>query len=143
MTPHCRPSPQPKKSTQTCFLNWIDAFWGYDVFIAHRRVDAADYARKLYEALTAQRISCFIDRAVYGPGDSLAVATQRHVRKSTLFVLLGSPEILSSRVPVDWVEEEVNQYLASHESDPKIIPIDFGETIANATSPASPILAAG
>jgi hypothetical protein len=34
---------------------------------------------------------------------------------------------------VDWVEKEVNEYLASHESDPKIIPIDFGETIAKAT----------
>jgi hypothetical protein len=73
------------------FLNWVDAFWGYDVFIAHRRADASEYARRLYEALTAQRISCFIDRAVYGPGDSLAVATLRHVRKSTVFVLLGSP----------------------------------------------------
>jgi hypothetical protein len=83
------------------FLNWIDAFWGYDVFIAHRRADASEYALKLYEALKAQRIACFIDRAVYGPGDSLAVATQRHVHKSTLFVLLGSPEILSSRKPLE------------------------------------------
>ena len=98
------------------FLNWVDAFWGYDVFIAHRRVDAADYAHKLYDALTAQRISCFIDRAVYGPGDSLTVATKRHVRKSTVFVLLGSPELLSPRKPKDWVEEEVNEYLAFHNS---------------------------
>jgi hypothetical protein len=100
------------------FLNWVDAFWGYDVFIAHRRADAAEYAHKLYEALTAQRISCFIDRAVYGPGDSLAVATQRHVQKSTVFVLLGSPELLSSRKPVDWVEEEVNTYLGSFDPNP-------------------------
>ena len=87
------------KDQQRRFLNWVDAFWGYDVFIAHRRADAAEYARRLYEALRAQRISCFIDRAVYGPGDLLAVATQRHVRKSTVFVLLGSPEILSPRIP--------------------------------------------
>ena len=122
------------------FFNWVDAFWGYDVFIAHRRADAAEYALKLYEALTAQRISCFIDRAVYGPGDSLAVATLRHVRKSTVFVLLGSPEILSPRKPKDWVQEEVDQYLASHESDPKIIPVDFGETIANSSPAANSIL---
>jgi hypothetical protein len=122
------------------FLNWVDAFWGYDVFIAHRRADAAEYAHKLYEALRVRGISCFIDRAVYGPGDSLTVATQRHVHKSTVFVLLGSPEILSSRKPVDWVEEEVNEYLASHESDPKIIPIDFGETIARAAPTPKSIL---
>jgi hypothetical protein len=122
------------------FLNWVDAFWGYDVFIAHRRADASEYARRLYEALTAQRISCFIDRAVYGPGDSLAVATLRHVRKSTVFVLLGSPEILSPRIPKDWVQEEVDQYLASHGADPKIIPVDFGETIANSSPTANSIL---
>ena len=31
------------------------------------------------------------------------MATLRHVRKSTVFVLLGSPEILSPRIPKDWV----------------------------------------
>jgi len=46
---------------------WVDALWGYDVFIAHRRSDAADYAKELYDRLTAERISCFIDRIVYGP----------------------------------------------------------------------------
>ena len=77
---------------------------------------------------------------MYGPGDSLAVATLRHVRKSTVFVLLGSPEILSPRKPKDWVQEEIDQYLASHESDPKIIPVDFGETIANSSPVANSIL---
>jgi hypothetical protein len=114
------------------FLDWVDAFWGYDVFIAHRRADAAEYARKLFELLQAERISCFIDRAVYGPGDSLTVATRRHAAKSTVLVLLGSPEILASRKPKDWVDEEINEYLGSHESDPKVMPIDFGETIADA-----------
>jgi hypothetical protein len=70
--------------------------------------------------------------AVYGPGDSLAVAPRRHVNKSTLFVLLRitrDPQLAQTRrlgggggqrVPrVTWVR-------------PKIIPIDFGETIARA-----------
>jgi len=78
---------------------------------------------------------------VYGPGDYLTAATRRHVAKSTLFVLLGSPEILSPRKPEDWVEVEVNDYLASHESDPKVMPIDFGETVESAVpSAANPIL---
>jgi hypothetical protein len=38
-------------------LNWIDAFWGYDVFIAHRRADAAAYARSLYDLLQREKIS--------------------------------------------------------------------------------------
>jgi len=123
------------------FLTWVDAFWGYDVFIAHRRGDAAEYARRLYELLQAKRISCFIDQKVYGAGDYLTVATRRHVAKSSVFVLLGSPEILTLRKPKDWVEEEINEYLASHESDPKVVPIDFGETIVKALpSATNPIL---
>ncbi|OSI68612.1 toll/interleukin-1 receptor domain-containing protein [Bradyrhizobium canariense] len=112
------------------FGNWVDAFWGYDVFIAHRRVDASEYARHLYEGLRAERISCFIDRAVYTPGTSLQVATNRHVRKSTLFCLIGSPELLIVRTPVDWVVKEIETYLSSHTVDPKVLLIDFGDIVA-------------
>jgi hypothetical protein len=45
---------------------WIDRFWGYDVFIAHRRSDGAEYAYRLCEALQAEGIKSFIDREVYG-----------------------------------------------------------------------------
>jgi cbb3-type cytochrome oxidase subunit 3 len=115
---------------------WIDAFWGYDVFIAHRRSDAAEYARRLAEALQAEpkRIASFLDRKVYRPGDSLTVETKRNAAKSDLLVLVGSPELTNLRTPDDWVEQEVNAYLESHVSDRKVIPIDFGGTIANAPS---------
>jgi hypothetical protein len=70
------------------------------------------------------------DRVVYAPGDSLLVATRRHVAKSTLFVLLGSPELAISRRPLDWVEH-----------------VDFGRTVSNSlgdragrASPPHPIL---
>ena len=124
------------KKARVRLRSWIDAFWGYDVFIAHRRSDAAEYARRLDEALQAEpkRIACFVDRKVYGPGDSLSVETKRNVAKSDLLVLVGSPELTNLRRPDDWVEEEVNAYLESHVSDPKVIPIDFGGTIANAPS---------
>ena len=110
---------------------WIDRFWGYDVFIAHRRSDGAEYAYRLCEALQAEGIKSFIDREVYGPGNSLIVATKRYAAKSTLLVLIGSPQLTNLRTPVDWVEEEVITYLAFHKSDPKVIPIDFGGTIGN------------
>jgi len=111
---------------------WVDAFWGYDVFIAHRRADAAEYANAIFNKLTAERITAFIDREVYGPGDSLLIATRRHVAKSALFLLLGSPELLSVRKPVDWVEREIDTYLSSHAADPKLILVDFGGTIETA-----------
>jgi hypothetical protein len=39
-------------------------------------------------------------------GDSLNVATKRHVAKATLLVLIGSPQLTSLHTPVDWVEED-------------------------------------
>jgi WD40 repeat protein len=124
------------KKARVRVRTWIDAFWGYDVFIAHRRSDAAEYARRLDEALQAEpkRIASFVDRKVYGPGDSLTVETKRNAAKSDLLVLVGSPELTNLRTPDDWVEQEVKAYLESHVSDRKVIPIDFGGTIANGPS---------
>ena len=109
-----------------------DALWGYDVFIAHRRADAAAYAKALHQQLTTEKLSAFIDKEVYGPGDSLLVATRRHVGKVHSLVLLGSPELLSRREPVDWVERELDTYLTSHPSDPKVVLVDFGHTVTDA-----------
>ena len=114
------------------FGNWVDAFWGYDVFIAYRRADGATYAQSLYQKLSAEKVSCFIDRAVYGPGLSLRIATRRNVAKSSLFCLIGSPELLIARAPVDWVEQEVATYLATHRDDQKVLLIDFGGRVATA-----------
>ncbi len=110
----------------------VDALWGYDVFIAHRRADAATYAAALHEKLSSEKIASFIDRVVYGPGDSLLVATRQHVAKSSLFVLLGSPELLIPRRPVDWIEREIDTFLTSRQANPKILLIDFDSCVANA-----------
>lgn len=119
----------------------VDSLWGYDVFIAHRRSDAADYARAVHDRLHAERISSFIDKVVYAPGDSLLVATHRHVAKSTLFLLVGSPELLRPRQPLDWVEREIETYLRTHEADPKLIVVDICGVVEVAL--ADPQLAAG
>jgi hypothetical protein len=125
-------------------LTRVDALWGYDVFIAHRRKDAAVYAKSLHDALAAEGCSCFIDQTVYGPGDSLELATVRHVQKSTLFVLVASPELLIPRAPDDWVRNELRTYLASHTADPKVIVADVDGTVemalATADIPAGSIL---
>jgi WD40 repeat protein len=109
----------------------IDSLWGYDVFIAHRRSDAAEYAYALFLALGQQKpkVNTFIDRAVYGPGESLTVATLRHIQKSTILVLLASPELLAPRKD-DWVARELDDYLRTHQSDPIVVVIDFGGMIA-------------
>jgi WD40 repeat protein len=109
----------------------IDALWGYDVFIAHRQIDGAGYAGALYRALSEERppIATFIDTAVYAGGDPLSVATRVHAAKSSLFLLVGTPQVLARRRPVDWVESELREYLATHRSHPKVLIVDFGSAI--------------
>jgi hypothetical protein len=120
------------------FATWVDAFWGYDVFIAHRRADAATYALALHNVLMKQNdgISVFVDTVVYDPGTSLSVATKRHAAKSTLLCLVASPELLKPRVPVDWVAEELSAYLTSNLTDPRVLIIDFGSIVDRALSNA-------
>jgi WD40 repeat protein len=112
----------------------IDALWGYDVFIAHRRSDGAEYARALFDRLSDDKISCFIDKVAYGPGDSLLVATQQHVAKSSILLLVASPQILEPRYPIDWVAKEIETYLGRQSRDPKLIVVDFGRTVEGALS---------
>lgn len=110
---------------------WVDGLWGYDVFIAHRRSDGAAYAKALFDALEQEQLAGFIDQVVYGAGDSLLISTRRHSSKSTVLVVIGSPDVLSPRTPVDWVYEEIEAYLATH-PDPKIIVICFGDPLLKA-----------
>jgi len=112
----------------------IDALWGYDVFISHRRSDGADYARALHKALIQERprVSAFIDADGFGAGDPLYVATRIQAAKSSLFLLVGSPQVLVRRSPVDWVETELREYLATHKAHPKVLVVDFGSVIGDA-----------
>src|ERR1017187_9550030 len=114
----------------------IDALWGYDVFVAHRRVDGAAYAQALHDQLTGDNVRCFIDKNVYKPGDYLPAATRRHAAKSTVLVVVASPGLLETRSP-DWVKAEFDVYRATHRDDPKVLVIDFAATVAG--NPQHPI----
>src|SRR5438552_18675172 len=83
-------------------MRWVDGLWGYDVFIAHRRIDGASYAAALSQALEGRLIRSFLDVRVYKPGDSLARETIRNARKSTLFLFVGSPASVVVR-DGDWL----------------------------------------
>ncbi|CCD95356.1 hypothetical protein BRAO375_4180011 [Bradyrhizobium sp. ORS 375] len=107
---------------------WVDGLWGYDVFISYRRSDAAVYARALHEALEAENTNSFIDATQFVPGDPLPQATLRNVRKSTLLVVLITPQICELRSP-DWVLTEVDAYLASHPEDPRVIAVFFADDL--------------
>lgn len=128
------------KTLRLAIQTWVDALWGYDVFIAHRRADAADYAQSLFTRLRGAGIAGFIDRVVYGPGDSLLISTRRHARKSTLLLVVGSPGLLPVRAPIDWVAEEITAYLDSHAHDPKVLLVTFGAPILEALHNPPPAL---
>lgn len=116
----------------------VDRLFGYDVFIAHRRADAASYAARLAEALLQRQLATFIDVREYGPGDELSGATLRHIRRATLLVVLGSPAIIEPRDP-DWVLAEIEAYWATHDGDERrVLPIDFGGSLASGPD-AAPI----
>jgi WD40 repeat protein len=104
----------------------VDRLYGYDVFLAHRRSDGATYADRLSERLEKVGLRIFIDKKIYRPGDELAAATLRHIRMSTLLVVVGSPAIRESREP-DWVLAEIGTYLETHSgNDRHVLPISFG-----------------
>nr|WP_246237919.1 toll/interleukin-1 receptor domain-containing protein [Pseudomonas akapageensis] len=111
----------------------IDRLFGYDVFIAHRRIDAAAYAALLVQCLDQEKLSTFIDQREYGPGDELSVSTLRHIRKATMLVVLGSPATREPRNP-DWVLGEIEAYWAANEGEAlRVLPIDFGGALATAS----------
>ncbi|MBY5672296.1 TIR domain-containing protein [Rhizobium leguminosarum] len=108
---------------------WVDALWGYDVFIAHRRSDGEQYAKALYGLLQKKGIGCFLDQRVYVSGDSLPHSTKRNVSKSTILVLISSAQLYARQASTvydrDWVLEELNAYLESRNENPKVLVIDF------------------
>lgn len=114
--------------------SWIDGLWGYDVFIAHRRADGQEYAHALYDHLAEKKVACFLDTKVYLTGDSLTVATKRHVSKSSLLVVVGSPLLYETR-ETDWVEAEIDRYLEASGDDAKVVVVDFGGVLTTADEP--------
>jgi hypothetical protein len=92
-------------------LRWIDGLWGYDVFIAHRRIDGASYAGALSKDLEARLIRSFLDGRVYKPGDSLARETIRNARKSTLLLFVGSPASVVVRVDFGGAVRQAGQHV--------------------------------
>jgi hypothetical protein len=116
------------RSVRRAISQVLDRLYGYDVFVAHRRFDGAGYATRLVERLDKEKLSSFIDKREYGPGDDLPASTYRHIQMATMLVVVASPEILVERDP-DWVLAEIETYIEAHPDDRKLLPIDFGGTL--------------
>lgn len=99
--------------------------FGDDVFISYKRTEAASaYAGALASELTRKKIACYCDQYGTPPGDELSDSLRRRIRRSALFVLVGSAEIADSKP----VREEVEEFLSTERP---IIPITFKESFSD------------
>src|SRR5262245_7723830 len=97
-------------------------FFGDDVFISYARGDATAYALGLANALTAREISCFLDQWGTPPGDELPHTLLVALRRSTMFVLVGTERAAASEP----VRHEVEAFIGCGRP---IIPIAIGSAL--------------
>jgi hypothetical protein len=105
------------------------ALIGYDIFISYARADARSYAEALNQHLEDLDYSCFLDRNDLSAGQPLAPALKRAIKRSKMFVLLGSKCALESR----YVSDEISAFLEGKRKT--IIPVDFENALQNAPWP--------
>jgi hypothetical protein len=86
-----------------------------EVFISYARSDT-DEAKRLVRALQAANVSGWMDQADIAFGDSIAGKVRDALKRSSVFVVLLSPDALHSQ----WVQFEIG---AAEALGKKIVPI--------------------
>lgn len=97
-------------------------FKGDDVFISYSRADATVYALGLADELTKRGLACYIDQWGSPPGAQLPVPVLNALRRSTMLVLIGTPNAATSAA----VQLEVETFLKTGRT---IIPVSLEGTI--------------
>jgi WD40 repeat protein len=111
---------------------FLDRFFGYDYFIAHRSNDGKAYAHALHKKLTglAAPFRCFIDRRDYSLGGDLRQMQTAALRKSTRLIVIVTPgALLPPDDRIDWLLGEVREFKARHRLRAKIVPIGTMQTL--------------
>lgn len=96
-------------------------FLPYDVFLSYRWLHK-EYARALSRLLTARGLRCFLDDDELGGGEDIPTSLKVAIRKTRMFVLLGTPEVPDS----NWIRQELMESL---EHRKKIVPVNVGQAI--------------
>lgn len=99
--------------------------FGDDIFISYARADGITYAATLADELTSKGFSCFLDQWGTPPGQQLPGSLKRSLRRSTVFVLVGTEKAVSSHS----VGLEVQEFIKTKRP---IIPIDFDGALESA-----------
>ncbi|HWA55097.1 MAG TPA: toll/interleukin-1 receptor domain-containing protein [Solirubrobacterales bacterium] len=92
-----------------------------DLFIAHAFHDKDAYVRPLATALGRRAVSCWIDDAQIGPGDSLVDAMNLGLRTSRYVAVVITERFLAS----NWAPRELNAalQLEVRQGETKVLPI--------------------
>ena len=88
----------------------------HDVFISYSRKDS-DIADKIYETLTENNITCFIDRVDISGGEEFSPRLAEEIKKSTIFLFLGSENSYTAT----WTPKELH-FAVKHKEKVAIIP---------------------
>lgn len=116
----------PNASKNNAVFERIYRFlFGNDIFVSYARHDAEDYALSLTSRLTKANYLCYLDQLGTRPGGKLPPELLSTLRRSTVFVLIGTEAAIASNS----IEDEITEFLKT--SRP-IIPIDFNGALEKA-----------
>jgi hypothetical protein len=101
--------------------NYLAMLGERDVFIAHAHQDKAEFVRPLVAALGRRAVSCWVDEAAIGPGDSLIDAMNEGLVAARYVVVPVTPRMLAA----PWASRELNAALQMevHRGETVVIPI--------------------
>ncbi|HEX7330245.1 MAG TPA: TIR domain-containing protein [Pyrinomonadaceae bacterium] len=100
--------------------------FGDDVFISYSRQDASAYSLDLANQLTQRELSCFLDQWGAPAGKDIPEKVLQALKRSSMFVLLGSPGAAHS----SQVEKELREFRKTGRA---IIPISFEGALRTAS----------
>jgi len=98
---------------------------GDDIFVSYSRKDGMNYAPALAAQLTKRGFLCFIDLLGSDPNEKVPDTLKEKVRRSTVFVLIGTQAAANSTA----VAEEVAEFVTTRRP---IIPIDINGALVGA-----------
>jgi hypothetical protein len=104
----------------------------WEVFVCHATEDKTGIARPLYEHLTRRGITCWMDEAEIGWGESIVAKIQQGLSRARYVIVILSPQLLQKK----WAQRELRTALAREvEQDQNIVlPLIVGDAQAALTS---------
>src|SRR5438034_6350645 len=111
----------------------VDVIFGYDFFVSYTWADGSKYAHSLYEKLTAQGFTVFLDKKDYAHGDNWTLLGRRALKKTRQLILVATPKVHES-------EPVLKELTAFQSTGRKIIPIEIGDSLNPQKYPKSPLL---